>query len=191
MPTSTPTSTISVGDLLGQVNQALQSPPVQQTLSFYSAHLGIIKLISIFFTLFFIGATAYFISKTGWLALRVDRWKDVILKVNLPKKRAAKSWQTVEKHLFVGSEADLRLAIFEADKLLDEALKSAGFMGETLGEKLKQIDESKLANINEIWEAHKLRNKLAHELDFKLNRNTAERALAIYEQTFRDLGILD
>src|SRR5258708_5802766 len=139
-PTPTTTASTSLGQFLGQANRVLQNPQVQQTVNFYDAHLGLLKLIGLFFTIFFIGATAYFISKTGWLAVRVDRWKDVIFKVNLPKKRAVNSWQTVQQHLFVGSEADLRLAVFEADKLLDEALKSAGFLGETLGDKLKKVN---------------------------------------------------
>jgi len=188
MPTTPP-------QLLAQINGALGDPrvqePLQRTLSFYFSNLGWLKALAMLLTAFFILATIFFIAKTGWLALRVDRVRDVVLKSNLPKKRSIKAWKHVKKHFFAGDDNSLKLAVVESDNLLDEALKLAGFRGPTLGDKLKALDEAQLPNIQDVWEAHKLRNRIVHESGFKLNRDTAERALAIYERTFRDLGILD
>lgn len=186
---------MSTSILLAQVNRVLENPAVQtvklQSEAYYFSHLGLFKAISIFLSVFFIVCTIFFVIKTGWLALRIDRVQDVILKKNLPKKRSMRAWREIQRHFFAGSESDLKLALIEADKILYEALKLAGFKGENLGDILKELDDSKLPNLQEVWEAHKLRNRLAHETDFRLSRDTAERALAIYEQTFRDLGLLD
>ena len=182
-------------DLLAQVKDVINDPRVQEfaqvSASFYSANLGLLKALAVVVTAGLLAATAFFIVRTGWLALRVDRIEDVIFKTNLPKKRSIKAWRIIKKHFFDGSDEDLKVALIEADNLLDEGLKFAGFRGISLGEKLKGLTEAELPNINDVWEAHKLRNRIVHEAGFKLNRDTAERALAVYEQTFKDLGILD
>jgi hypothetical protein len=192
MPTSTAPS---ITTFLAQINSVINNPRLQgleqKSLAAYFSNLDLFKVISIVISAFFIGCTVYFIIKTGWLALRLDRIKDVILKSNMPKKRSIKAWQGIKKHFFAGDEANLKLALLEADKVLDETLRLSGFQGETLGDKLKRIQPAQLPNIQEIWEAHKLRNRLAHEPNFNLNRDLAERALTIYEQAFKDLGLLD
>lgn len=181
--------------LPAQLNSVLANPRVQElkqgSLNFYTSNLGALKAAGILLTTLFLVGTIFFMIKTGWLALRVDRIRDVILKSNMPKRRSIKAWRKIQKNFFAGDDNSLKLAILEADKTLDEALRLAGFRGDTLGDRLQKIDASQLANIQEIWEAHKLRNRLVHEQDFKLNRDTAERALAIYKQTFESLGLLD
>lgn len=157
----------------------------------YSSNGWVVKAIGLLLTIFFLASTIFFSIKTGWLTVRVDRFQDVILKRNPPKRRSVRAWRRVSQHFFAGTENDLRIAIIEADKLLDEALRLAGFRGENLGERLKKVTSNDLPNLNEIWEAHKLRNRLVHESDFKLNRATAERVLSIYSHALHELGILD
>jgi len=189
------TATSSLLGSLAQVSQILNNPQVQEieqkSAAFYFSNLDLLKVASILISAFFVAATIIFMIKTGWLALRIDRVRDTVLKSDMPKKRSLKAWQNIKKHLFVGSDTELKLALLESDKLLDNALRLSGFQGKTLGDKLQEISPEELPHIEEVWEAHKLRNKLVHETNFKLNRNTAERALAIYEEALRDLGLLD
>ena len=164
----------------------------------YFSHLTIFEVISVVISAVLIGASIFFIIiirffiiKTGWLALRVDRIQDVILKTNVPKKNTKKAWAAIQEHFFTGGDNDLKVAILEADKVLDEALRTAGIQGSTLGDRLKKLDSSQLPDIDEVWDAHKLRNQIAHEGDFKLKRDIAERALGIYEKALRELKALD
>lgn len=78
-------------------------------------------------------------------------------------------------------------AIMEADKILDKLLGHKGYTG-SLGEKLKRAD-GVFTDINSVWEAHKLRNKLAHELDFHVSQETARHALKSFERAYKDLGL--
>lgn len=187
-----------MNQVLAQLDTVLNSQQANELIeessniySSYLPYLPLIKTVSIILSVLFIAGTIFSAVRTGWLALRVDRVRDVILKSNMPKKRSIKVWQTVQRHFYAGDDNSLKLALLEADKVLDEALRVAGFRGENLGDRLKNLDESKLPNLQEVWEAHKLRNRLVHETDFKLNRDMAEKALGIYEKTFRDLGLLD
>ncbi len=82
---------------------------------------------------------------------------------------------------------DPRHAILEGDKLLDLLLEKRGYTG-TLGEKLKKADRQ-LECIQEVWSAHKLRNRIAHEFDVKIEPRDAKRALASYKKAYHSWGV--
>ncbi len=156
----------------------------------YQSSLLPLQTLSIFLTLFFVTSGLYFMIVTGWLSYRVNLARTVLFKTNLSKKRVIKGWKTIKTRMVAGDENSLKLALIEADNILDEALRQAGIQGEGLGDRLKQLTAAQLTNIDDIWQAHKLRNRLVHEANFRLDRDLAERALAIYEAAFQELGIL-
>jgi hypothetical protein len=79
------------------------------------------------------------------------------------------------------------LAIIDADKLLDEALKKRNFRGKTMGERLVSAQRS-LSDNDAVWYAHKLRNRLVHEPEVKLRKSEAQNALAGFKKGLNDLG---
>jgi hypothetical protein len=85
--------------------------------------------------------------------------------------------------------ASMQVAILNADKLLDNALRDSGASGSNLGERLKSSG-SKFSNLNAVWSAHKLRNRIAHEHDVALNARTTQAALNSFKAALRDLGAL-
>ncbi len=97
-------------------------------------------------------------------------------------------WQKIDG-LKANGPAGLQVAIMEADKLLDHALKGRGFAGETMGERLKSA-RGAFMNNNAIWDAHKLRNRLAHEQSVPLSGMTAGTALSSLKAGLKDLGAL-
>lgn len=98
-----------------------------------------------------------------------------------------KKWQEIMT-LSHTSAAAARLAVIEADKLLDRALKDKGFRGETMGDRLKAAGKA-LGNQNAVWSAHKLRNQLAHE-DRIPKRAEIKTALKAFEKCLKNLGAL-
>ncbi len=79
------------------------------------------------------------------------------------------------------------LKVIEADKILDEALKMLGYDG-SLGEKLKKAGP-RFSDIDGLWSAHKLRNRLAHELNAKPSDAEVRTALTAFKRGLKDLGI--
>ena len=86
-------------------------------------------------------------------------------------------------------ESSRHLAILNADKLLDQALKDSGFKGETMGERLKNA-KARLKHRDAIWLAHKLRNRIAHESDVRVTNQDVKRSLAAFKSALKDLGAL-
>jgi len=82
-----------------------------------------------------------------------------------------------------------KLALLEADNLLDSGLKSIMMPGETLGERLK-VAGYKYPNLKNVWWAHKLRNQLAHESSFQISQRQARQALDEFERALKTLNIL-
>lgn len=97
-----------------------------------------------------------------------------------------KQWDMILSYKKNGG-AGVQLAIFEADKLLDHALKARGYGGQTMGDRLKNARGSFMNN-NTVWQAHKLRNRLAHEQDVRLNGVAVDQALRSFRSALKDLG---
>lgn len=100
------------------------------------------------------------------------------------KKYVVAKWNEI-------SHTGARTCIMEADKLLDFCLgKVLGSKYErvSLGEKLK-LKGAMFSDLNGVWFAHKLRNKIAHELDFRVSMVEVKRALSAFKRAFIDLGV--
>jgi len=81
--------------------------------------------------------------------------------------------------------ADLHRRVMEGDKVLDHALQLSGFAG-SMADKLRKAGP-RFSSIQAVWDAHKLRNRIAHEVDFPLSEKEASRAMAAFEKGLRDL----
>lgn len=79
------------------------------------------------------------------------------------------------------------LAVINADKLMDEALKRRKFKGKTMGERMVSA-QRELTDNDGAWYAHKLRNRLVHEADVKLKESDVKKALIGIRQALKDLG---
>jgi hypothetical protein len=102
--------------------------------------------------------------------------------------RVREMWNNVDLLMADEREASWVKAVFEADKILDYVLNLKNVAGANLGEKLKN-GKSLFGNVQVAWDAHKLRNQLAHEVDVKLARHEAERAIRFFKDSIGQLGI--
>lgn len=123
------------------------------------------------------------------LVLLINRFKKTGRSKNIDKQYFKKKWEEIEKAVDMRSEMGYKMAIIEADKLLDDAFKKLMIAGSTMGERLKVIIY-KYPNLRKVWEAHVIRNKISHESSFKLYDNTAKKAISIYKDALKEIGIL-
>ena len=122
----------------------------------------------------------------------------IFVTINLTKKRGATfdkeayqvSFLRIENALQAKSEASYAMAIIQGDKLLDKALCEMGVPGRTMGDRMKKIGKEKFTELNKVWYAHKLRNRIAHESDFTPDYKHAKNALSAYKQALKDLGAI-
>jgi hypothetical protein len=97
----------------------------------------------------------------------------------------AQRWKSAINHINSDNPNDWKQAILEADIILDDLLDRMGYRGESIGEKLKKVAKGDMASLNEAWEAHKIRNQIAHEgSSFNLNQLQAKNVIAMYRKVF-------
>lgn len=106
----------------------------------------------------------------------------------LDRTAVSSRWQTIMTSANSGP-AGLKISVSEADKLFDHILKQQNFHGNTMAERLK-VAQSRLSDRNGVWQAHKLRNSLAHDVTFDLVPNQVKDALKDFERGLKDLGAL-
>ena len=100
-------------------------------------------------------------------------------------------WTKTLGYLFSQHESDWKLAIIEADTMLESLVTQLGFKGNSLGDKLKGATQESFRNLTTAWEVHTVRNKIAHEgASFELTQREAKRVIALYEQIFREFGYI-
>jgi len=100
-------------------------------------------------------------------------------------------WGKVLGYLFSQHGSDWKLAIIEADSMLDGLMDQLGFKGETLGEKLKSANQDNFPELTIAWEVHTVRNRIAHEgLAFELSQHEAKKIITLYEEIFHPYGYI-
>lgn len=96
-------------------------------------------------------------------------------------------WQVLQKLL--KDKSTWPLAVIDADKLLDDALKRSKYKGKTMGERLVSAQHD-ISNNDDVWYGHKLRNQLVHESNVSLSEKKVKDALLGIRGALKDLGAL-
>ncbi len=109
----------------------------------------------------------------------------------ISKNKMQKRWDKIKDRLKSENVSQYKVAIIEADALVEELLAGVGFRGENMTQKLEQVSEMHLDDHREtLSEVHKLRNRIVHETDFEVDRQTTQNALEVYENFLRYLEFL-
>ncbi len=107
----------------------------------------------------------------------------------MSREEIQRRWAEVEKVMETAGGMGAKMAIIEADTLLDSALKSMTMAGSTLGERLK-FACYKYPELQKVWYAHKLRNQIVHEATFQLSSGQARSAINDYRKALKTLKVL-
>jgi len=110
---------------------------------------------------------------------------------NVSKNSRLEHWNTIVSMFQSQDETSWRMAIIDADAMLEDLITQIGFTGQTFGEKLKKMQQENIPWVQSVWDVHLLRNKLAHEGSrYLLSDREAYRVFKIYESIFQKTGYL-
>ncbi len=100
-------------------------------------------------------------------------------------------WEHIQSLVEDASPSAWREAIIEADIMLDDMLTQQGYVGEGVGEKLKAADPGHFKTLQDAWEAHKVRNQIAHEgSSFDLTESLTRRTIARFESVLHEFKVI-
>lgn len=118
---------------------------------------------------------------------KLGLYAEFLEKKEVPEERGS-HWKEIKNKLNSANSSDWKAAIIEVDNLMDEIIMRIGYKGDDLGERLKSIEPSDFDNLQNIWEAHQVRNKIIHEGEkFEVTKDLAKTTLEKYEKALKEL----
>src|SRR3989344_1135704 len=100
----------------------------------------------------------------------------------------ASEWEGIVKKSQSIRDSDWKLSVIEADKLVDDVLKEMGYGGESMGERLMMIKPDELMHLQDLWDAHKLRNLIVHDTSYTITQDQVLTAIHSFEKVLKELG---
>ncbi len=154
--------------------------------------LGFLIGLSFVVSFFFLVAIIYCVEQTKHIRKKEEEKYDLKVEPAYEVGAAgntvlADRWSKVQHHVTSENPNDWRQAILEADIMLEDVLTTLGYRGEGIGEKLKRVEKGDMSTLQDAWEAHLVRNKIAHEgSEFPLTQHEANRVINLYKKVFEE-----
>jgi len=63
-----------------------------------------------------------------------------------------------------------------------------GYGGESMGERLMMIKPDELMHLQDLWDAHKLRNLIVHDTSYTITQDQVLTAIHSFEKVLKELG---
>jgi hypothetical protein len=150
----------------------------------------------LFFTLFaylfafvLIGVLVYYSTRYYQVIEEDARRYQTVTKEEADAKLEDSRWTYVKNLIESSQQSDWRQAIIEADIMLEELLTKLDLVGASIGDKLKNANPNHFHTLNDAWEAHKVRNEIAHRgSEYQLTDHIAYRTINHYENVFREFN---
>ena len=186
--------------LIDSLNRKILSLGIDPTLVWVKAiyWLDILWFVCLFLSAIFFAGIIYFANKVS--AIRRIEHERVYGKQNLaeaikeefeiesPKQN--QDWAKVLKLIGSDNPNDWKLAVIEADKMLETVVNTFVVPGDNIGDKLKNIEKSDFTSLEEAWQAHKTRNQIAHEHNFHLSQRDARITIDNFEKVFKEFDFI-
>lgn len=162
----------------------INNPGLQSMLTPFKWIFGIIGILLLLFCV-------YVLFRTMWMkfAFLFDFTEFFTFRPYGLQKKIVQ-WQKIKARLESANEAEYKLAIIEADSMLNDILFRMGFKGETLGDRLKILTTAIVPNLHDVAKAHETRNSVVRDPDYHLILEETQRTLAIYEIAFSNLDLV-
>lgn len=165
----------------------IQNGPIGQVLGALQVLIGIIFVV-------LVGMMVYIKMRISELdALDKKRYEEHFIKPAPPQASNPyqQRWDKISSLFMSTNESDWRVAVIEADSMLDEFIATLGYPGSNIGERMKNMDKRYFPTLDLAWDAHKIRNRIAHDgMSFHLSDREKEIARKNYEYIFRDAKLI-
>lgn len=107
------------------------------------------------------------------------------------KSKYIPRWDSIQRRLTEGSVASGKMAVVEADKMLDEALGKLGYAGKNTEEKINAVKPGQLVGIDDVREIHSLHQHIMEDPTHEASLDEMKNALAAYERVLRGVGMIE
>jgi hypothetical protein len=149
------------------------------------------QLASVLLSGLLIWGIVYIITKVDYFEMKAEEYIDILGKGNITKRRSLKGWEQIRKRIMSSEQQDWKLAILEADTILNEILKMAGYLGNDMGKKLEILTPENLPSLEDVKKAHLVASNILRDPVLELKKEDAIAVLKIYKKAFIELNLLE
>lgn len=149
-----------------------------------------VKLVFIVFTIFFLIAVIYFFVNSSYLQYKfLEDITEFFSWQSYGSREISKRWNKIKKKMESESESEYKLAVIEADDFLAEVLEDRGYEEKTFEEAVKKAGRLMASDIDEIINAHQVRNSIVYDPSYKLDLEQAKKIMGVYESAINNIGV--
>ena len=150
-----------------------------------------LKILFLLIDLVMISFIVYALLETSWLnKLLLYDVQEFLTYKHYGLSQTKKKWDEIEKYFSKGTEPEMKLAIVEADSLLDNILRVMSYGGKDMGSRLEGINDNILENLEEVKKCHKIYSNIVHDPTYRLDLKIAEGTLKVYRDALVNLDAL-
>ena len=149
-----------------------------------------IKLIFIFFTVFFLVFVIYFMVNSSWLQYKfLEDVTEFFSWQAYGQREMSKQFARIRKRTESSAESDYKLAIIDADDFLAEVLDNRGYEGKDFKETINKASKLIVPIFDDVLAAHEIRNLIVYNPDYKISTEQAKKILNTYESAINSIGM--
>lgn len=115
--------------------------------------------------------------------------KEKVEGTDLDRELVRQEWKKIVDLMEWKQELNSKLAVLEADKLLDHVLRAYHFQGETMDERLKTA-LYKFPKLQHVVWAHKVHEHIKKETTYVLRHGETKYILKLFKRALKELGAL-
>lgn len=150
----------------------------------------LIKILFIIFSAFCLAGVIYLYKKTGYLHLdQLETWDILKTYKDFGISKIQKQWKKIKQNFEKNDTVYWKLALLEAEKLIDEILVRMGLGPGTMDDRLSRASTDEIANIEDLKRARILCQDIARDPDYRLNKENAENTFGVFEKTLIALQV--
>ncbi len=155
---------------------------------FISEHLVLLQFIAVVLSALFIAGVIYIWNKVDYSDIKFEQFMN-LFGGSLSKRRSIRGWKQIQKRLYVDDPSQWKIAVLEADRILDEILKMAGYLGR-MDDKIELLTQAQISNVEEIKSAHLICHQIAQDANFELSQEAALQIIETYRKAFAELNLI-
>jgi len=151
----------------------------------------ILRFFFIVFSVFLAGMIVFLLTQNRYLEFRYfNDWAEFKKKKPYTKENIVKEWNKIVKQAREGDDSDRKLSIIEADEKVNEILGKLGYEGKNIEEKLSDLNEDIVPNMEELRKVHKRKRDIVYDPGYILSKEEANEMISVYEKTFKHMQFL-
>lgn len=158
---------------------------------FVSSNFYIVKIISAVISIFSGYMVIYYSRKKTSTGEYSEDIFDMYMIGDLPTKKNLHSYKQNYNKIQSQSEKDWKDALKGISGIVDEVLKIAGYKGKTFKDRLANITDVQITNIEELKKAQELVEIIKKDENFKLTRSDADKSFLIFHNSLEELHLFD